>query len=71
MDVRCELSVVKHSTDPKIIEQHQAKAEVLGCARKRTDKITMVLFPEPVGCFFDLRDGTDKIKNAADPATPT
>jgi hypothetical protein len=61
--------VVKHSKDPKIIEQHQAKAELLGRGRKGSDKITLVLYLEPVGDYFDLRDGSGKIKNAAPPAT--
>jgi hypothetical protein len=56
--------VVKHSKDPTVIEQHQKKAELLGRSRKGSDKITQVLDLEPVGDYFDLRDGSGKIKRA-------
>ena len=49
--------VVKFSTDPELIEQHQERAAQLG-DRKRTgrEKITMVLYLEPVGDYFDWRN---------------
>jgi len=47
--------VVRRTTDLEVVEQHQAKAELLGRGRKGSERITMVLYLEPAGDYYDLR----------------
>lgn len=55
--------VVDSSRDPKLIEQHQDRAEQYGRTRTRREwKITEVLYLQPVGDYYDWRE---KVPRAA------
>ena len=51
-------SVKDFSDDPKEIARHQANATLFGRGETGEDRITAVLYLEPVGPHFDLRTGT-------------
>jgi hypothetical protein len=48
--------VVDSSTDPTVIQQHQERAALFGRKRTGREKITMVLYLEPVGDYYDWRN---------------
>jgi hypothetical protein len=53
--------VANSSKAPELIEQHQKRAEQYGRTRTRREwKITQVLYLEPVGDYYDWREGVPR-----------